>query len=119
MGTVLEKQHAHELIERMPDAQITTAVRFLEFMLLAALLRGRAPPNYFMASRQVEAGRVQIASDISGVLSEAVTPLQSRTLPCGSLPITRSYGIGLGPPPPASLDYTQLPAGASRARRQT
>ena len=34
MDGVLEKHHAHELIERLPDSQIATAVRFLEFMLL-------------------------------------------------------------------------------------
>jgi hypothetical protein len=34
MNGVSEKQHAHELIERLPEAQIPTAVRFLEFMLL-------------------------------------------------------------------------------------
>jgi len=34
MNGVSEKHHAHELIERLPDTQIATAVRFLEFMLL-------------------------------------------------------------------------------------
>ncbi len=29
-----DKQHAHALIERVPADQITTAVRFLEFLLL-------------------------------------------------------------------------------------
>jgi hypothetical protein len=34
MNGVSEKHHAHELIERLPDSQIATAVSFLEFMLL-------------------------------------------------------------------------------------
>src|SRR6266567_94763 len=34
MGTIPDKQHAHELIERLPDSQIATAVRFLESILL-------------------------------------------------------------------------------------
>jgi hypothetical protein len=29
-----DKEHAHHLIERLPETQISTAVRFLEFMLL-------------------------------------------------------------------------------------
>ena len=42
-----EKQHAHELIERLPDSQIATAVRFLEFMLLDPVARAvaLAPPD--------------------------------------------------------------------------
>ena len=38
MNAAPEKQQAHELIERLPDAQIATAVRFLECMLLDELL---------------------------------------------------------------------------------
>ena len=34
MDAVSDKQHAHELIDRLPEAEISTAVRFLEFMLL-------------------------------------------------------------------------------------
>ena len=34
MNGATEKHHAHELIERLPDSQISTAIRFLEFMLL-------------------------------------------------------------------------------------
>jgi hypothetical protein len=47
MNAAPEKQHAHELIERLPDAQITTAVRFLEFMLLDPVARAvaTAPPD--------------------------------------------------------------------------
>lgn len=37
-----DKQHAHELIERLEEAQIGTAVRFLEFMLLDAVSRSIA-----------------------------------------------------------------------------
>jgi hypothetical protein len=33
MDTVSDKQHAHELIERLPASQVATAVRLLEFML--------------------------------------------------------------------------------------
>jgi len=37
-----EKQHAHELIERLPDGQISMAIRFLEFMLLDPVARAAA-----------------------------------------------------------------------------
>jgi hypothetical protein len=42
MNEVSEKNHAHELIERLPDSQIGTAVRFLEFMLLDPVKRALA-----------------------------------------------------------------------------
>jgi hypothetical protein len=47
MNVAPEKQHAHELIERLPDAQIALAVRFLEFMLLDPIARAAAtaPPD--------------------------------------------------------------------------
>ena len=49
MNVGSEKNHAHELIERLPDSQIPTAVRFLEFMLLdpvrRALLRRHPTMN--------------------------------------------------------------------------
>ena len=47
METIPEKQHAHELIERLPDSQLATAVRFLEFMLLDPVARAvaTAPPD--------------------------------------------------------------------------
>jgi hypothetical protein len=47
MDGVPEKDHAHELIERLPDWQIATAVRFLEFMLLDPVRRAlaTAPPD--------------------------------------------------------------------------
>jgi len=42
-----DKQHAHELIDRLQASQISTAVRFLEFMLLdpAARAVATAPPD--------------------------------------------------------------------------
>ena len=47
MDGATEKHHAHELIERLPDSQIVTAVRFLEFMLLDPIARAvaAAPPD--------------------------------------------------------------------------
>ena len=47
MNGATEKHHAHELIERLPDAQISTAIRFLEFMLLDPVARAAAtaPPD--------------------------------------------------------------------------
>jgi hypothetical protein len=54
MNAVPEKQHAHELIERLPDAQIATAVRFLEFMLLDPVARAlaTAPPDDELVSAE-------------------------------------------------------------------
>lgn len=47
MNGATEKHHAHELVERLPDSQIATAVRFLEFMLLDPVARAvaAAPPD--------------------------------------------------------------------------
>ena len=42
MNGATEKHHAHELIERLPDSQIATAIRFLEFMLFDPLARAVA-----------------------------------------------------------------------------
>jgi hypothetical protein len=42
METAADKQHAHELIERLQRSQIATAVRFLEFMLLDPVARAAA-----------------------------------------------------------------------------
>src|SRR5437763_1906869 len=42
MNEVSEKQHAHEIIDRLADSQIATAVRFLEFMLLDPVARALA-----------------------------------------------------------------------------
>ena len=42
MDGATEKHHAHELIERLPDSQVVTAVRFLEFMLLDPIARAVA-----------------------------------------------------------------------------
>jgi len=44
MTGVSEKQHAHEPIERLPDSQVATAVRFLEFMLLDPVARALHGP---------------------------------------------------------------------------
>jgi hypothetical protein len=40
--TVSDKHHAHELIERLPAAQIDVVVRFLEFILLDPVSRSIA-----------------------------------------------------------------------------
>jgi hypothetical protein len=47
MNGATEKYHAHELIERLPDSQVSTAIRFLEFMLLDPVARAVAtePPD--------------------------------------------------------------------------
>jgi hypothetical protein len=42
MSSVLEKQHAHELIERLEATQVTTVIRFLEFMMLDPVSRSLA-----------------------------------------------------------------------------
>lgn len=34
MSSIIDKKHAHELIERLEPSQISTAIQFLEFMLL-------------------------------------------------------------------------------------
>lgn len=41
-----EKQHAHELVERLDASQLPTAVRFLEFMLLDPVSRALATAPY-------------------------------------------------------------------------
>src|ERR1022692_2746590 len=47
MEAAPDKQHAHELIERLQASQISTAVRFLESMLLDPVARAvaTAPPD--------------------------------------------------------------------------
>ena len=40
--TNADKQHAHDLIERVPADQMTAAVRFLEFLLLSPVDRALA-----------------------------------------------------------------------------
>jgi len=47
MDSIPEKQHAHELIERLPDSQIATAIQMLEGMLLDPVARAvaTAPPD--------------------------------------------------------------------------
>ncbi len=42
MRTLGEKEHAHELIERLPVDRISTVVRFMEFMLLDPVSRSLA-----------------------------------------------------------------------------
>ena len=42
MATLTDRQHAHNLIERVPPDQITAAVRFLEFLLLDPVSRALA-----------------------------------------------------------------------------
>lgn len=42
MDLATDKRHAHDLIERLEDGQISTAVRFLEFMLLDPFSRSIA-----------------------------------------------------------------------------
>jgi hypothetical protein len=42
MHTASDKQHAHDLVERLEPAQVPTAVRFLEFMLLDPVSRSIA-----------------------------------------------------------------------------
>ena len=42
MDSTVEKQHAHELIERLEPEETRVAVRFLEFMLLDPLSRSLA-----------------------------------------------------------------------------
>ena len=41
MSTPAEKEHAHELIERLPVDRISTVVRFLEFWCTATDGRGK------------------------------------------------------------------------------
>ena len=42
MVTDSKKQHAHELIERLQDADVATAIHFLEFILLDPVARALA-----------------------------------------------------------------------------
>ena len=42
MDSTVEKQHAHELIERLEPEETRVAVRFLEFMLLDPVRRALA-----------------------------------------------------------------------------
>ena len=42
MATLAEREHAHELIERVPPDQIVAAIRFLEFLLLDPVSRALA-----------------------------------------------------------------------------
>ena len=42
MATASDKQHAHELIDRLPASQVATVVRFMEFVLLDPVARAVA-----------------------------------------------------------------------------
>ena len=42
METASEKQHAHELIERLSAARVSTVVRFIELILLDPVARAAA-----------------------------------------------------------------------------
>jgi len=79
METAPEKQHAHELIERLPASQVSTAVRFLEFMLLDPVARAAAtaPPDDEAVTEQdrarFEAGQAWFAQcDGKGVPMDKV-----------------------------------------------
>jgi hypothetical protein len=54
MATIAEKRHAHELIERLTDSQIATAIRMLETMLHdpVASAVATAPPDDEPVSEQ-------------------------------------------------------------------
>ena len=41
-----DKQHAHALLDRIPNDQIIAAVRFLEFLLLDPVSRGLATARF-------------------------------------------------------------------------
>jgi hypothetical protein len=72
---VSEKDHAHELIERLPDSQIDTAVRFLEFMLLDPVRRalGTAPlddePVTEQDRQRLHDGQARFAQQGKGIQS--------------------------------------------------
>ena len=78
MSGVSEKHHAHELIERLPDSQIATAVRFLEFMLLDPVRRAlaTAPPDDEPVTEQdrqrFQSGQAWFAQRGKGVPMEEV-----------------------------------------------
>jgi hypothetical protein len=67
MNGATEKHHAHELIERLPDSQIATAIRFLEFILLDPVARAVATapaydePVTEQDRRRFQAGQARFA----------------------------------------------------------
>lgn len=71
MSQVSDKHHAHELIERLPESEIDTAVRFLEFMLLDPVRRALATapaddePVTEEDRRRFREGRAQLAGAAS------------------------------------------------------
>jgi hypothetical protein len=78
MNGVSEKHHAHELIERLPESQIATVVRFLEFMLLDPVTRAlaTAPPDDEPVTeqdrRRFQSGQVWFAQRTTGIPMEDV-----------------------------------------------
>jgi hypothetical protein len=54
MGAASDKQHAHELIERLPPSEVATAIRFLEFILLDPVARAvaTAPDDQELVTEQ-------------------------------------------------------------------
>lgn len=84
MNGVSEKHHAHELIERLPDSQIGTAVRFLEFMLLDPVARAlaTAPPDDELMTEQdrcaVAASREYFRQNLEGGI-----PFEQVVAECG------------------------------------
>jgi hypothetical protein len=80
MNVGSEKDHAHELIERLPDSEIATAVRFLEFMLLDPVRRAlaAAPPDDEPVTEQdrqrFRSGQAWFAQRGKGVPMEKCSP---------------------------------------------
>ena len=78
MNGLSEKHHAHELIERLPDSQIATAVRFLEFMLLDPVRRALAtalPDDESVTEqdrRRLHGGQAWFAERAKGIPMEDV-----------------------------------------------
>jgi len=78
MQTGSDKDHAHELIERLPSSQIAMVVRFLEFMLLDPVARAVATalpddePVTEQDRRRVHAGQAWFKERAKGVPMEDV-----------------------------------------------
>ena len=78
MEAAPDKQHAHELIERLPASQIGTAVRFLEFMLLDPVTRALATapidgePLTDEDVRRIEAGQAYFRQGGKGISMEEI-----------------------------------------------
>ena len=78
MATTSEKQQAHELIERLPENEILTVVRFLQFMLLHPVARAAASarmddePITAQDRDRLQAGKDQLTRHGHGVTMEDV-----------------------------------------------